>query len=93
MADVSYRPTVTSDGIAWILELPEGRTAAARAVLAWGALTVSGPGRLRPCANSECQLFLIDHDDLRIGNAVHPAQPVGRDRPARPAAKNRNLRL
>ncbi|WP_210592371.1 CGNR zinc finger domain-containing protein [Streptomyces sp. GESEQ-35] len=61
VADVSSRPTIAGDGIAWVLDLPEGRTAAARAVLAWGALSESSPGRLRACANPECRLFLIDH--------------------------------
>lgn len=58
---VSYRPRMAGDGISWDLVLPEGRTAAARSVLAWDALRVTSPGRLRPCANAECQLFLIDH--------------------------------
>ncbi|MEV6242070.1 CGNR zinc finger domain-containing protein [Lentzea sp. NPDC051838] len=47
-------------GVAWHLDLPAGRSAAAQAVLAWDALRVSSPGRLRPCANDECRLFLID---------------------------------
>ena len=49
------------DGVTWTLELPAGRTGAARAVLAWDELRVSSPGRLRPCANPECRRFLIDH--------------------------------
>ncbi|MEV0168522.1 CGNR zinc finger domain-containing protein [Nonomuraea fuscirosea] len=49
------------EGIEWTQRLPEGRVAAARAVLTWDALRVSGPGRLRACANDECRLFLIDH--------------------------------
>jgi predicted RNA-binding Zn ribbon-like protein len=32
----------------------------ARMVLAWGELQATMPGRLRPCANDECQLFLLD---------------------------------
>jgi hypothetical protein len=59
--DVSYRPSVGAEGLDWTLDAPRGRTAAANAVLAWDALRVSSPGRLRPCANDECQLFLIDH--------------------------------
>jgi len=47
--------------IEWTLGLPEGRSAAAQVVLAWEELARSSPGRLRPCANTECQLFLIDH--------------------------------
>ncbi|MFI9052075.1 CGNR zinc finger domain-containing protein [Streptomyces sp. NPDC053427] len=60
VAGAGRRPTVEGDGIVWSLDLPEGRSAAARAVLAWGALKTSGPGRLRPCANPACRLFLID---------------------------------
>lgn len=58
---VSYRASFDGDGLVWILDAPAGRTAATRAVLAWDALRVSSPGRLRPCANTECRLFLIDH--------------------------------
>jgi predicted RNA-binding Zn ribbon-like protein len=49
------------DGVTWALDLPAGRSGAARAVLAWDELRVSSPGRLRPCANPECRRFLIDH--------------------------------
>jgi predicted RNA-binding Zn ribbon-like protein len=49
------------DGVTWALGLPAGRSGAARAVLAWDALRVSSPGRLRPCANPDCRRFLIDH--------------------------------
>ena len=58
---VSYRASLDGDGLVWTLDAPAGRTAASRAVLAWDALRVSSPGRLRPCANTECRLFLIDH--------------------------------
>jgi len=61
IAGISYEPAIDGEGIAWNLNLPAGRTAAAKAVLAWDALRVSSPGRLRPCANPECRLFLIDH--------------------------------
>jgi hypothetical protein len=57
---VRYGASLAGDGIAWTLDMPEGRSAAARAVLAWDALRVASPGRLRPCANTECRLFLID---------------------------------
>lgn len=58
---VRCRPLLPGDGITWTLDLPEGRSTAAQAVLAWDALRTSSPGRLRPCANSECRRFLIDH--------------------------------
>jgi predicted RNA-binding Zn ribbon-like protein len=57
---VRYHASLAGEGVQWTLDLPAGRTAAARAVLAWDALRVSDPGRLRPCANPDCRLFLID---------------------------------
>ena len=44
--------------VTWTVDVPSDRELAVRAVLAWDAL--AGTGRLRPCANDECQLFLID---------------------------------
>ncbi|GHH42785.1 CGNR zinc finger domain-containing protein [Lentzea cavernae] len=57
---VSYRAALTNDRVEWRLEAPRHGEAAARAVLAWDALRTSAPDRLRPCANSECRLFLFD---------------------------------
>jgi predicted RNA-binding Zn ribbon-like protein len=51
------RPVATDDGVDWQLT---GATAATRAALAWDGLRISSPGRLRPCANDECHLFLLD---------------------------------
>ncbi|MEB3050335.1 CGNR zinc finger domain-containing protein [Mycolicibacter sp. MYC123] len=53
-------PNMSDDGIDWILAARDASPATARVVLAWDALRISSPGRLRPCANSECRLFLID---------------------------------
>lgn len=60
LAGVSMSPSLTDEGLAWTLTAPSTSHAAARAVLAWDALRTGSPGRLRPCANSECRLFLID---------------------------------
>lgn len=60
VAGVSYVVAVSDDGLRWDLAAPTGRTAAARAVLAWDALHRARPGRLRPCENPDCRLFLID---------------------------------
>jgi predicted RNA-binding Zn ribbon-like protein len=61
LGPVTQRPTLDSDGVCWQLHVPAGRTSAVAAVLAWDELRRASPGRLRPCANEECQLFLIDH--------------------------------
>ncbi|MGW2564457.1 CGNR zinc finger domain-containing protein [Streptomyces sp. NPDC001514] len=57
---VTYRPQVSSAGVSWELEAPKERRMAAEAVMAWSALQETMPGRLRPCANPECRLFLLD---------------------------------
>jgi predicted RNA-binding Zn ribbon-like protein len=61
VADLSYKASFEGGGIEWVLDPGPGHAAAARAVLAWDTLEKSSPGRLRPCANPECRLFLIDH--------------------------------
>jgi predicted RNA-binding Zn ribbon-like protein len=54
-------PAVAGGQVTWDLRVPAGRELAVRAVLAWDALARLSPGRLRPCANAECRLFLVDH--------------------------------
>ncbi|GAA0583185.1 CGNR zinc finger domain-containing protein [Kribbella sandramycini] len=53
-------PTLTPDGVEWTLTGPPRTLIPARAVLAWDAVQQARPGRLRPCGNDECQLFLLD---------------------------------
>jgi predicted RNA-binding Zn ribbon-like protein len=57
---VVSRPRLSPDGVSWEVDVPAERRLAVEAVLAWGALQEAMPGRLRPCANPECRLFLID---------------------------------
>jgi predicted RNA-binding Zn ribbon-like protein len=58
---VTYVPAMADGQITWTLSVPPERELAVRAVLAWDALARHSPGRLRPCANDDCRLFLIDH--------------------------------
>jgi predicted RNA-binding Zn ribbon-like protein len=60
LREVTYSLAVTGKGLVWTLNVPPERELAVRAVLAWDALAKQSPGRLRPCANDECHLFLID---------------------------------
>jgi CGNR zinc finger len=57
---VTSIPGIADGLVGWTLSVPPERALAVRAVLAWDALARQKPGRLRPCANDECQLFLID---------------------------------
>jgi len=63
---VAYVPRV-GDEITWTLTGTPERTLAVRAMLAWNATVGEGPGRLRPCANDECRLFLIDRSAANRG--------------------------
>ena len=56
---VAYVPQV-GDELTWTLRVAPERKLAVRAILAWDAIARESPGRLRPCANDECRLFLID---------------------------------
>ena len=56
---VSYVPAA-GDELTWTLRVRPESKLAVRAILAWDATVRDSPGRLRACANDECQLFLID---------------------------------
>ena len=60
-------PAIADGQVSWTLRVAPDRELAVRAVLAWDALARNRPGRLRPCANDECRLFLIDR--TRAGTA------------------------
>jgi predicted RNA-binding Zn ribbon-like protein len=60
-------PAIADSRVSWTLRVARDRELAVRAVLAWDALARNCPGRLRPCANDECRLFLIDR--TRAGTA------------------------
>ncbi|GAB7045702.1 CGNR zinc finger domain-containing protein [Catenuloplanes indicus] len=53
-------PSVTADGVVWAIDADGARALVVEAVLAWDELRRAAPGRLRPCANDECELFLLD---------------------------------
>ncbi|OIJ85772.1 hypothetical protein BIV25_43140 [Streptomyces sp. MUSC 14] len=57
---VASRPKVSPEGIAWEMDVPRGRELAVRALVTWSCVQETMPGRLRPCANPECRLFLLD---------------------------------
>src|SRR3984893_2374248 len=57
---VTSVPAIDAGRVGWTLSVAPDRALAVRAILAWDALARQSPGRLRPCANDECRLFLID---------------------------------
>ncbi|MEO6532205.1 MAG: CGNR zinc finger domain-containing protein [Pseudolysinimonas sp.] len=58
---VSRQPRILNDGISWTLAGPASELPAAELVIEWARVERELPGRLRPCANEECNKFLIDH--------------------------------
>jgi predicted RNA-binding Zn ribbon-like protein len=67
LAGAALVPAIAAGEITWALSVAPDRALAVRAVLAWDALAKTSAGRLRPCANDECRLFLIDRS--RAGTA------------------------
>lgn len=61
LTEVTKTPTATGDGLSWELQSPADVRLAARVLCAWSEVVRRLPGRLRACANEECNLFLIDH--------------------------------
>jgi hypothetical protein len=67
VGSIRSQPTATENGLEWSLEAPADQQLAARSLLAWDHLRVTAPGRLRPCGNDECALFLIDRSKANTG--------------------------
>lgn len=61
LGTAALTPTLTPEGVRWDLTAPADQYLAARTILAWSQVVRDLPGRLRACANTECNLFLIDH--------------------------------
>ncbi|MFD9697515.1 CGNR zinc finger domain-containing protein [Lentzea sp. NPDC059081] len=58
---VSLVPDATPAGLDWTLVTPPHHHLAARVAIAWSRVEEELPGRLRACANTRCNLFLVDH--------------------------------
>lgn len=52
---------LTRDGLLWQDEVPAGRRVGALAVEEWASLQGPDGSRIRPCADTGCQHFLVDH--------------------------------
>lgn len=64
---VSLRPVLQDGRVVWTLSTASGHMLAARALLAWAAISERTPDRLRRCANIECCKYLLDRS--RANNA------------------------
>jgi predicted RNA-binding Zn ribbon-like protein len=93
-------PAIADGRVAWTLSVAPERELALRAVLTWDELAKSHPGRLRPCANDRCRLFLIDHSKAGAarwcsmavcGNRMKARRHYERARAGGPGQKGRQL--
>lgn len=53
-------PRLSETGLSWELVTSPDAYLSARVVLAWAWVREHLAGRLRPCGNEECQLFMLD---------------------------------
>jgi predicted RNA-binding Zn ribbon-like protein len=58
--DAVLVPNVTPHGLRWDLRTHPDKELATRAAIAWSRVLEDAPGRLRACANEDCNLFLLD---------------------------------
>jgi len=60
LTGVVSRPSISDAGMTWTVDAGGARGVIVESIMAWDELHRSKPGRLRPCANDECALFLLD---------------------------------
>ena len=90
---VTRVPAMEGGHVNWTLSVPPGRELAVRAVLAWDSIVRLSPGRLRPCANDECRLFLIDHSKANAARWCSMAACGNRMKARRHYQRTRNTRV
>ncbi len=97
LSGVRKVPRVVDARLEWAVEVETERRLAVELVLEWARLQTSSPGRLRPCANSECRLFLLDRSRANTarwcsmktcGNRLKARRHHERRRPAPTAASD-----
>ncbi len=89
---VTYVPAIAGGQVSWTLSVSPERELAVRAVLTWDALARHSPGRLRPCANDECRLFLIDRSKANAARWCSMAVCGNRMKARRHYQRTRNTR-
>jgi predicted RNA-binding Zn ribbon-like protein len=89
---VTSVPAIDGGHVSWTLSVDPDRELAVRAVLAWDALAMHSPGRLRPCANDECRLFLIDRSKANAARWCSMAVCGNRMKARRHYERGRNTR-
>jgi predicted RNA-binding Zn ribbon-like protein len=54
-------PQVSPQGLSWHLRASDDHLLAVQTLAAWSSVSARFPGRIRACANTQCNLFLVDH--------------------------------
>jgi predicted RNA-binding Zn ribbon-like protein len=89
---VTSVPSIDGGHVSWTLSVDPERELAVRTILAWDALARQSPGRLRPCANDECRLFLIDRSKANAARWCSMAVCGNRMKARRHYQRARNMR-
>ncbi|MDX3323331.1 MULTISPECIES: CGNR zinc finger domain-containing protein [Streptomyces] len=82
-------PEITSEGIQWTVRTPPAARPAVEVILAWAATEKQTPGRLRPCSNDECRLFLLDRSRANRARWCSMAVCGNREKARRHYERNR----
>lgn len=77
--------------VEWVLDIDDDLAVGARAIEEWAALQTPSGSRIRPCANPDCQHFLIDSSKAN-SRKWHSMESCGnRMKSRRHYAKSRDL--
>ena len=82
-------PELTPDGLRWTVRTAPHARLAVDMVLAWADIEKQLPGRLRPCANDECHLFLLDRSRANRARWCSMAACGNREKARRHYERNR----
>ncbi|MFF3831660.1 CGNR zinc finger domain-containing protein [Streptomyces sp. NPDC002458] len=82
-------PEITSEGLQWTVRTPPAARLAVEVILAWAATEKQMPGRLRPCSNDECRLFLLDRSRANRARWCSMAVCGNREKARRHYERNR----
>ena len=91
LSQMRKTPTVVDGRLDWTLAVDDSVAVGARAIEEWAALQTASGSRIRPCANPDCQHFLIDNSKAN-SRKWHSMETCGnRMKSRRHYAKSRDL--
>jgi len=88
---LTRRASIVDGRLEWTLEVPDRFAVGARAVQEWDALQTPTGSRIRPCADPDCQHFLLDRSAANRRRWHSMEQCGNRSKARRHYARSRDI--